>query len=280
MGYQASDPPCPRCGTPFPLTARVCRSCGLTQEVAQDPFWRSAAAAPGADYAPPGQAYPSQQPYSPPAQQPYSPAQQPYSPPAQQPASDPFARPRRGQSYQAYQVGYADEPPPKKGSFWRSLGGLSLIALLLLMVIGVSAFAIYYYPTLCSVQQRNDLPQDLPLPCGITFLDHLNRSASGTTGPGSEEWVYSVDGQSPAQVISFYQGRLTASQYGWTLPSTLQDTDHLAACKGQTAALIVGRTDTNPDDNIAPPPGASLLVIILAPIKNLDPNVQQACALT
>lgn len=267
MGYQASDPPCPRCGTPFPLTARVCRSCGLTQEVAQDPFWRSSAAAPGADYAPQGQAYP---------------AQQPYSPPAQQPASDPFARSRRVQSYQAYPVGYADEPPPKKGSFWRSLGGLSLIALLLLMVVGVSAFAIYYYPSLCSVQQRNDLPQDLPLPCGITFLDHLDRSASGTTGPGSEEWVYSVDGQSPAQIITFYHDRLTASQYGWTLPSALQSPENnaLAACKGQTAALINGSTTTNPDDNIAPPPGASLLIIILAPLKNLAPQVQQACALT
>jgi hypothetical protein len=273
MAYDPSAPPCPRCGTPFPLTARVCRNCGLTQEVAQDPFWRSAAYGSGNQ---PDDLYNVQQPYGPAAQPPYQPAVQP---PAVAPTSDPFARARRDQSYQGYAASYAPAggPPPKR-SFWRSFGGLSLIAFLLLMVVGVSAFGIYYYPMLCSAQQRNNLPSDIPLPCGITFQDHLNRSASGTTGPGSEEWVYSVDSQTPAQIFSFYQNNLPGN--GWKLPAVLQNAgkSETAACQGQTAALIAGRTDTNPDDNIAPPPGSSLLIIILAPLRNLASEVQQACA--
>src|SRR6185437_16441755 len=80
MGYDASAPPCPRCGTPFPLTGRFCRKCGLTQEVAQDPDWRASAATPAPQYTP---AYDT---YNANAQQPYNPAgQQPYAPPAQQP---------------------------------------------------------------------------------------------------------------------------------------------------------------------------------------------------
>ncbi len=275
MGNAASAPPCPRCGTPFPVTARFCRSCGLTQEVAQDPVWRASAVVPVPDVQPQGQ------PYAPAAQQPYAPAEQQFS---VAPPGDPFVRSRRGQSYQDYApLGYADEPPPKR-SFWRSLWGVMVMVFLLLMVGGVAAFGIYYYPSLCSVQQRKTLPQDLPLPCGITYLDHLDRSASGTTGPGSEEWVYSVQDQKPDQIISFYQARLIGSQYGWTLPAAIQNVeDHqLAACKGDTVVLITSTDKRYTEDSAhvyEPPDGGSLLLFIRAFLKNLAPQIQQACTL-
>jgi hypothetical protein len=281
MAYDPSSPPCPRCGTPFPATSRFCRSCGLTQEVAQDPAWRSTTSAPVSDSQAQGNLYAGSQPYAPVAQSPaYGPAgQQPYA----APPDDPFARARNNPSYQAVPLGYADEPPPKR-SFWRSFWGLSAIALLLLMVVGVSAFGIYFYPSLCSVQQRQSLPTDVPLPCGITYLNHLDRSASGTTGPGSQEWVYSVDGQNPAQIISFYQAKLTTSPYGWTLPSAIQSPENnaLAACKGSLVALINGSQQERQEGDFTfdPPPGGSLLLIIEAPLKNLSPQIQQACALT
>ncbi len=267
MGYDASAPPCPRCGTPFPTKARFCRSCGLTQEVAHDPIWRASAALPASDYQQQGNLYAAQA-------------------PSAAPPDDPFARARRGQAYQGYQAGYADydDAPPPKRPFWRSLWGLTVIAFLLLLVVGASAFAIYYYPSLCSVQQRKSLRQDIPLPCGITYLNHLDRSASGTTGPGSEEWVYSVDDQTPAQIIAFYQQRLPTSDYGWKLPAAVQDVEShaLAACKGETVALIRGTDQTAQEDpfTFEPPPGGSLLLIILAPRKNLAPQIQQACALS
>ncbi len=280
MGYDASAPPCPRCGTPFPLTARACQSCGLTQEVAQDPLWRASAAAPASNV--PAQnatsgAYQAQPPYTPAGQQPYGPpAQQP--PPG--PPGAPYAGSRQGKSVQAAPLGYFDEPPPKR-SFWRSFTGVSLIIFLLLMVVGVSAFGIYFYPQLCSAQQRNGLPQDIPLPCGVTFQAHLDRSASGTTGPGSLEWAYTVDGQSPAQIATFYQNNLPGD--GWTLPSSIQDPqDHaIAACQGQTVALIRGQQGTVPEGNFTftAPPGGSVLLIITAPLKNLTSQIQQGCNL-
>lgn len=281
MGYDASAPPCPRCGTPFPLTGRFCRNCGLTQEVAQDPDWRASAATPASNYNAAHDVYNAN------AQQPYNPAgQQPYGPPAQQPPpggppGDPFARSRKGKSYQAAPLGYFDSPPPKR-SFWRSFGGVSLIVFLLLMVVGVSAFGIYYYPQLCSAQQRNDLPQNIPLPCGITFLDHLDRSASGTTGPGSQEWAYTVDGQSPAQVATFYQNNLPGA--GWKLPSSIQSPENnaIAACQGQTVALIRGQQGAVAEGGLTftSPPKGSVLLIILAPLKNLASQIQQGCNLT
>jgi hypothetical protein len=225
--------------------------------VAQDPFWRSSAV-PASGYPPQGDSFSTQQ-------------------ASGGPASDPFARARYGQGNQGYQASYADQKLPKR-SFWRSLGGLSLIIFLLLLVVGVSAFAIYFYPTLCSVGSRNGLRNDIPLPCGITFQDHLNRSASGTTGAGSEEWVYSVDGQTPAQLKSFYQANLPSN--GWAIPPAAQNSQvssgALLACKAPTLAIIAGSQDTNPDDNIAPPPGSSLLIIILVPVKNAPPDLQQA----
>jgi hypothetical protein len=231
--------------------------------VAQDPFWRSSVAA--------GNQPQSQ---SNAAQQPYGAAPQP---------GDPFAHARRGQSYQAYSAGYADEPPPKR-PFWRSLWALMVVFFLLLLVVGVSAFAIFYYPSLCAVQQRNELRQDIPLPCGITFLKHLDRSASGTTGPGSEEWVYTVDSQTPAQIATFYQQRLTNSEYGWTLPSAVQGTesDAVLGCKASTVTLIRGSQQSVKEGEFVfdPPARGSLLLIILAPLKNLAPQIQQACTLS
>jgi hypothetical protein len=256
MGYDPSVQPCPRCGVPLPATARFCRNCGLTQEVAQDAFWRTSAPYPGsADQSPDD----------------FSTQQAPSGPP-----NGPFAHARRGSPYPPY-PSYASEPPPVKRSFWRSLWGITVIGLLLVMVLGVSAVAIYFYPSLCSVQQRNGLRSDIPLPCGITFEDHLDRSASGTTGPGSEEWVYSVDGTNPAQLKSFYQGKLPDN--GWAIPPAAQNSQDfpngLLACKAPTLAIITGSQDTNPDDNVAPPPGASLLIIILMPTKNLSADLQQ-----
>lgn len=259
MLRDSSAPPCPRCGAPFPNKASVCPNCGLTQEVAQDPFWRSSAPTPTSDFQAQDQSYSTQRASGP-------------------VPGDPFAHARRSQPYEAYSVGYADAPP--KHSFWRSLWVLAVVAFLLVLVVGVSAFAIFFYPSLCSAQQRNNLEQDIPLPCGITFLNHLDRSASGTTGPGSQEWVYSVDSQTPAQIISFYQSKLPND--GWALPSTIQGVDNnaLAACKGQTAALIRSTnqaTQETADFTFQPPPGGSLLLIILAPLKNLIPQIQQAC---
>jgi hypothetical protein len=194
------------------------------------------------------------------------------------PASDPFGYAQNSQDFQGPPE-YVSGQKPKR-SFWRSAGGLSLIAFLVLMVVGVSAFAIYYYPMLCSAQERNDLRNDLPLPCGITFIRHLDRSASGTTGPGSEEWVYKVDGQSPAQITSFYQDKLISR--GWTLPTAIQaaSENHLAACQGQIVALInsTDKPATEGDFTFQPPAGGSLLLIILAPTKNLIQQVQEACA--
>lgn len=258
MRPDTSAPPCPRCGAPFPNRASVCPNCGLTQEVAQDPFWRSSAPIPTSDYQAQDRSYSTQRSSGPP---------------------DPFAHARRSQPYQAYSVGYADEPLPKR-SFLRSLWVLAVVAFLLLLVVGVSAFAIFFYPALCSAQQRNNLEQDIPLPCGITFLSHLDRSASDTTGPGSQEWVYGVDGQKPAQIISFYQSKLPND--GWALPSAIQGLDNnaLAACKGQTAALIRSTDQTaqeTADFIFQPPPGGSLLLIIVAPLKNLIPQIQRAC---
>ncbi|HLW02842.1 MAG TPA: zinc ribbon domain-containing protein [Ktedonobacterales bacterium] len=295
MGYDASAPPCPRCGTPFPLTGRFCPGCGLTQEVAQDPLWRASASIPAVNdgaaqniynanaqqlYGPAGT-----RPYDPAGQQPYVPAgQQPYGPPAQQPPAgtpdDPFARSRKGKSYEAAPLGYFDEPPPKR-SFWRSAGGVSLIVLLLLMVVGASAFGIYFYPQLCSSGARNNLPTNIPLPCGITFQDHLDRSASGTTGPGSQEWVYTADGQSPAQLATFYQNNLPS--HGWKLPASIQDPTNnaIAACQGQTVALIRGQQGTVSEGSFTftSPSGGSVLLIILAPLKNLASQIQQGCNL-
>lgn len=264
MGYPPSVPLCPRCGTPFPITEPRCRNCGLTQEVAQDPFWRSGAN-PAAGNQQQANAYQGQQPYGAGAR-----------PPA--PAIDPFEHARRAQTYEPPAYNYAASAKPPRRSFWRSLAGFSLIAFLLLMVVGVSAFAIYYYPMLCSAQQRNNLRSDIPLPCGITFEDHLNRSASGTTGPGSEEWVYTVDSQTPAQIKTFYQGKLPNN--GWSIPPAAQNNpgfpDALLACKASDLAIITGSTQTNPDDNVTPPQGSSLLIIILLPVKNAPADLRQA----
>jgi hypothetical protein len=127
---------------------------------------------------------------------------------------------------------------------------------------------------LFSLQARKGLRQDMPLPCGITFQDFLDRSASGTTGQGSTEWVYGVDSTTTAQLKTFYQSHLP--QNGWTIPTSAQNDqqfpDSLLACKGDTLAIVHGTTQTNPDDQITPPPGAILLIIIFVPIKNLPQN--------
>ncbi len=269
MGYDPSAPPCPRCGTLMPASARFCRNCGLTQEVAQDMLWRSSA--------PYGVVQPPDNGYAEPLADDEPPYAAPPGAPQYAPPADPFARSRRGPAQSAYPAVGFDPPPPKR-HFWRSFWGLSVVGFLLLLVVGVGAFAMYFYPQLCSAQQRNNLRDDLPLPCGITFIDHLDRSASGTTGPGSEEWVYSVDGTSPAQIASFYQQNLPGK--GWTLPASVQSSENNAvlACKAPTVALIHGSQQTNLDDGASPPQGGSLLIIILAPVKNLSPQIQQACA--
>jgi hypothetical protein len=245
---------CPRCNTALPPNARFCRNCGLTLAQAQ----------PGGQPAAPYQntyslAYPANQ-------------QVGAAPGAPWPSADPY--------FPNTPIANADWPqqpyddPPRKRSFWRSFWGVVVIASLVLTVVGVSLFAIYAYPTLCSVQARKGLRQDMPLPCGITFQDYIDRSASGTTGQGSTEWVFSVDNTSTTQIKSFYLDHLPKN--GWTLPSNAQNTqqfpDSILACKGDTLAIVHASTQTNPDDDLSPPPGSVLLIIIFVPIKNLPEN--------
>lgn len=256
---------CPRCNTALPPNARFCRNCGLTltpmpssaQPAApyQDtyslayPANQQAGAAPGGNWPPPAEPYVPNTPVAN-AGWPSYPAQE------------------------ARYLAYDDPETPPKRSFWRSFWGFVVIATLVLTVVGVSLFAIYAYPTLCSVQARKGLRQDMPLPCGITFQDYIDRSASGTTGQGSTEWVFSVDNTSPAQIKAFYQDHLPRN--GWTLPPNAQNTqqfpDSILACKGDTLAIVHSTTQTLLDDDLSPPPGAVLLVIIFVPIKNLTEN--------
>ncbi len=176
-------------------------------------------------------------------------------------------------------------------TFWTSAWSILVIVCLLLMVLSVSGIAIFYYSSICSLGERNQLRGDIPLPCGTTFQDHLDRSKSGTTGKGSEEWVYTVDGTTPAQIKNFYMQQLPAN--GWTLPAaaqavpSLQAGDGVLACKGGTVVVIsgiAGPTQTapatsptptatpivDPDDGVPAPLGGSLLNIIIVPGKNLS----------
>ena len=176
-------------------------------------------------------------------------------------------------------------------TFWTSAWSILVVICLLLMVISVSGIAIFYYSSICSLGERNQLRGDIPLPCGTTFQDHLDRSKSGTTGKGSEEWVYTVDGTTPAQIRDFYMQQLPAN--GWTIPDaaqkvpTLQAGNGVLACKGGAIVVIAGiagPTQTappksptptatpivNPDDGVPAPFKGSLLDIIIIPGKNLS----------
>jgi hypothetical protein len=275
MGPGSATQLCPRCGVALPASARFCRNCGLTLTASMD------AVSP------------------PPLSPTYAPA---YTPPADpaanrwsaqgaaqanyQPPNPAYANPPIG-SYASYNApvddypAYDDEPEKPKRAFWRSFRGCLVISFLLLLVLGVSAFGIYFYPSLCSVGARSGLQSDIPLPCGLTYQGHLDRSASGATGPGSQEWVYTVDSTSPAQIKSFYQSNLPTT--GWDIPAAAQNNqsfpDALLACKGTTLAVIQSTQQSvqEGDFTFSPPPGGgSVLLIILAPIKNMDPTMQQA----
>jgi hypothetical protein len=219
------------------------------------------------------QGYPPQpQPQGYPQQPGYG-QQQGYAPPPQQG----YAPPPASQGWQAPPPqGFppddsfdGDDQPRSRRSIWLSLRGVLLVQMLL-TVFGVGVTAVEYYPTLCSLRARHALRQDMPLPCGIALQDYIDRSASGTTGKGSSEWVFSVTNTTPAQIRAFYQEQLPTA--GWTIPPTAQDTaqfpDALLACK-DVAAIIQSTNQQNPDDGVDPPRGAILLVIIFVPLKNL-----------
>src|SRR5262245_49613980 len=145
----SSMQPCPRCNTALPANARFCRNCGLTLTPAQP---SAQAVAPYQDTYALG--YPANQQGDPASNAAWPPEDQyipntpinngGWSPPSQQ-----------GGRYASYD----DDAPPKR-SFWRSFWGIVVIASLVIMVVGVSLFAIYAYPTLCSVQARQGLRQD------------------------------------------------------------------------------------------------------------------------
>ena len=264
MGPGASVSVCPRCGTTVPANARFCRNCGLTLTTAvnapsgppESPTF-AAGYGPSAtdDYQAPGAGYglPNDR-WSPQAA--YGQDQYHY-----QQAAPPVG-------------GYADYEPEEqkpKRSCWRSLWVVLTISFLLLLVLGVSAFGIYYYPTLCSVGERNNLRADVALPCGLKFQNHLDRSNSAT-GKGSQEWVFTVESTTPAQIKSFYQSKLPEG--GWTL-STVADQssqapDGVIACKGPTAIELYGSQQPVQEGDFAfsPPPQGALLIIILIPISN------------
>ena len=255
MGPGASTPVCPRCGTGVPANARFCRNCGLTLTAAmgappEPPPLPTFAAGYGPsatdDYPSPGAGYAAQN----------ANGQGPYS-------------------YQ-YPVGdYADFEPyeqKQKGSFWRSLWGVLVISSLVMLVLGVSAFALYYYPSLCTAGSRNGLRNDIALPCGLTYQNQLDRSNSAT-GKGSKEWIYTVDGLTPPQVKAFYESKLPEG--GWTISTAAAQSSQvppggLIGCKGPTAALIYGTQATVQEGDFAfsPPPQGSVLIIILIPISN------------
>jgi hypothetical protein len=256
---------CPRCNTPLPANARFCRNCGFTLTPAQGGVQP---AAPFPDTY--SLAYPANQQAGAGSSVPWPPPDDHYIP--NTPVSNAsWSSPPQGGRYPAAY----DEPEPPKRSFWRSLWGIVLIGTLLLTLVGVSLFAIYAYPTLCSVQARKGLRQDMPLPCGITFQDYIDRSASGTTGQGSTEWVFSVENTSGAQIKAFYQEHLPRN--GWDLPPNAQNTeqfpDSILACKGDTLAIVHSTTQETLDaPGLSPPPGSVLLLIIFVPIKNLSEN--------
>ncbi len=270
----AGDPvqPCPRCGTMLPATARFCRNCGLTLTTAdvfsRPPDLASSGPTYQASVAPGYQA----------SQAAYGPLETRW--PEQEVYRDvPGVGQYRGAraTYARY-AGYEPDEQPRR-SFWRSLWGYLTIGFLLLLVVGVSAFGIYFYPSLCSVRERNGLRDDVPLPCGITFQGHLDRSNS-TTGPGSQEWVYTVDNSTPAQIKSFYQEKLPAQ--GWVMPTlanqTRVDPDGVGVCKDSVALLVHGTQQPTQegDFSFSPPPRGSLLLIFVVPFKNLPDDYQQA----
>lgn len=275
MQYNPAQKPCPRCGVALPVDARFCRNCGLSMNDASQVAELPATFAPGYQSRD-ASSYQSGAPG-------YQPSPSPWGPPdlyaggAGQPDSSPWpedeprhSRRRRNASRDYRDYG-DDEPRTPKRSFWSSLWGIVVIVLLLVMVGGVAGFAIYFYPSLCSLQQRQGLRQDVPLPCGLTFQQELDRSNSAT-GAGSTEWVYTVDGTTPDQITSFYTQHLPPD--GWTIPSaTQQNANGLAgvlACKADMALLVHGSTQktTEGDFTFSPPSGGSLLLIFLIPLKN------------
>lgn len=262
MGPGASVSACPRCGTSVPINARFCRNCGLTLT-----------AATGAPSGPPPLPTFAAG-YGPPAIDDYP------SPGAGYAAQDDrwSVQDASGQGHYSYQypVGdYADFEPyeqKRKGSFWRSLWGVLVISSLIMLVLGVSAFALYYYPSLCTVGSRNGLRNDIALPCGLTYQNQLDRSDS-TTGKGSKEWIYTVDSMTPPQVKAFYESKLPEG--GWTISTAAAQSSQvppggLIGCKDPTAALIYGTQATVQEGDFAfsPPPQGSVLIIILIPISN------------
>ena len=263
MGPGSATQLCPRCGVALPASARFCRKCGLTLTASMEAVSN-----------PPE--YPTYTPaYVPPAADPFAgrgSAQAGY-----QPAGGPaYANPPVG-NYASYNVpvgdypAYDDEPEKPKRSFWRSLWGVVVIGFLLVLVLGVSAFGIFFYPSLCSVGERNGLRNDIPLPCGLTFQNHLDRSNS-VSGSGAQEWVYTVDNMTPAQINSFYQSGLPDPNRGWTLATgSSQADDGVIGCKGATAVQIYGSQQPVQEGDFAfsPPAGGSLLIIIVLPTKNL-----------
>ncbi|HEU5200385.1 MAG TPA: zinc ribbon domain-containing protein [Ktedonobacterales bacterium] len=262
MGPGASVSVCPRCGTSVPANARFCRNCGLTLTAAMGapsgpPEIPTFAAGYGPsatdDYPSPGAGYAAQDDRW-----------------AAQGASG------QGQYSYQYPVGdyndYDPEAHKPKGSFWRSLWGVLVISSLIMLVLGVSAFALYYYPSLCTAGSRNGLRNDIALPCGLTYQNQLDRSDSAT-GKGSKEWIYTVDSMSPPQIKSFYESKLPDG--GWTISTAAAQSSQvppggLIGCKGPTAALIYGTQGTVQEGDFAfsPPPQGSVLIIILIPISN------------
>lgn len=273
MGPGSATQLCPRCGVAQPASARFCRHCGLTLTASMDAV------------SPPPSSPTYTPAYMPPAADPAANrwSAQGASQATYQPAHNPaYANPPVG-NYASYNVpvddypAYDDEPEKPRRSFWRSLWGVVVIGFLLVLVLGVSAFGIFFYPSLCSVGERNGLRDDIPLPCGLTYKNHLDRSNS-TSGAGAQEWVYTVDSMTPDQIKSFYQSGLPDPNRGWTLSATAdassQANNGLIACKGPTAVQIYGSQQPvqEGDFTFSPPPQGSLLVIIVIPVKNLPPT--------
>lgn len=264
MGPGASTLICPRCGTSVPSNARFCRNCGLTLTTAANtpsspPELPTYAAGYGPaatdDYQAQGAGYGQDNPWAP--QNAYGQGQNQYH----------YASPPVG-----VYTDYGPEEEKPKRHFWRSLWGVLVIGFLLLLVIGVSAVGIYYYPTLCSVGERNNLRDDIALPCGLTFQNHLDRSNSAT-GKGSQEWVFTVDSTTPAQLQTFYESKLPEG--GWTISTAASQSNQapvggVIACKSPTAAEIYGTQQPVQEGDFAfsPPAQGSLLIIILIPISN------------
>jgi hypothetical protein len=164
-------------------------------------------------------------------------------------------------------AGYAP-PPTKSGS-----GKLIAIIVIVLVVLGGGIGGFLYVRANTTnpsnpAFDRHGLPDNIPLPNGVTFK--LMQNVTQTSGEVDQEWFWTVDGPNdPATVQGFYQSNF--SNNGWThVQSDSASGQYVViGCQGgkivgvlSGASVEVKDAQDNTTSTITAPSGGSALEIV------------------